>query len=114
VGVRRESAEVTGMVGARRGEDPSRILCDTSQGTNLETSRRPGGREARAAGRGKEDAGDGWGLWNAVGHCPAVLPHPRQTAQICARSRSLMNGPGSILVGAVAEPGGNPEAAAAC
>jgi len=30
------------MVGARRGEEPSRILCDTSQAPNLEYARQAG------------------------------------------------------------------------
>ena len=42
MGVRRENAEVAGMVGARRGEEPSRILCDTSQAPNPEYARQAG------------------------------------------------------------------------
>ena len=42
MGVRRENAEVAGMVGARRSEEPNRILCDTSQAPNPEYARQTG------------------------------------------------------------------------
>ncbi len=37
--VRRETAEMSGMAGNRRGEDPRRIHCDTSQGPSPEDAR---------------------------------------------------------------------------
>jgi hypothetical protein len=37
--VRRETVEMSDMAGNRRGEDPRRIHCDTSQGPNPEDAR---------------------------------------------------------------------------
>ena len=49
VGVRRENAQLAGMVGARRGEEPSRILRDASQAPNPEYARQAG--EIRVSSR---------------------------------------------------------------
>ena len=42
MGVRRENAEVAGVVGARRGEEPRRIRCDTPQAPSPESARQTG------------------------------------------------------------------------
>ncbi len=48
VGLRRESGEIAVMVGARRREDLSRILCDTSHGPSAESARQSGDIAARS------------------------------------------------------------------
>jgi hypothetical protein len=78
--VRRETVELSGMAGNRRGEDPRRIHCDTSQGPNAEDARQDG--QIRGRSRNFMNCAGQWSsgrLRRPSRRPPFRFPHQRRT-----------------------------------